>query len=107
VFNYKSKKLAMSQGIVRVFRTKMFFRDVHTLDEKTIDDTLQISRELGAIVEHHLKLLYAMKHNYSSEQEISKLEKTEFYTIWKELKDDDGSKHVYQTLSKYDILESL
>jgi hypothetical protein len=76
----------MSQGIVRVFRTKMFFRDVHTLDEKTIDDTLQIFRELGAIAEHHLKLLYAMKHNYSSEQEISKLEKTKFTQFGKSSK---------------------
>jgi hypothetical protein len=30
-----------------------------------------------------------MKHNYSSEQDIHKLENTEFYTIWKELKDDE------------------
>jgi hypothetical protein len=90
VFNYKAKKLVpISQGIVRIFRTKMFFRDVHTLDEETIDETLEIFRELGAIGEHHLKLLYAMKHNYSSEQDISKLEKTEFYKIWKELKDDE------------------
>jgi hypothetical protein len=43
VFNYKSKKLVpISQGIVRVFRKKMFFRDVLTLDEKTIDETLEI-----------------------------------------------------------------
>jgi len=34
----------------------MFFRDVLTLDEKTIDETLEIFRELGAIAEHHLAL---------------------------------------------------
>jgi hypothetical protein len=61
-FNYKSKKLVpISQGIVRVLNKEMFFRDVLTLDEKTIDETLEIFRELGAIAEHHLKLLYAMR----------------------------------------------
>jgi hypothetical protein len=40
VFNYKSKKLvSISQGIVRIFRKKAFFRDAITQDEKTIDET--------------------------------------------------------------------
>lgn len=53
-----------------------------------IIEHLDIFRESGAITENYLKLIYGIKHICETDQEIEDLEKTEFYKIWKDIKDD-------------------
>lgn len=68
IYDYKRKKLvSISQGIVRIFKNKKFFKDEIVPNENTVDEAIDIFRELGAVAEHHLKLLYAIKYGYSSE----------------------------------------
>jgi hypothetical protein len=54
----------------------------------TVDEHLDIFRESAAITENYLKLIYGIKHNYHTDQEIVNLENTLFHKIWKEIKDD-------------------
>jgi hypothetical protein len=89
IYDYRKKKLqSVTQGFTKILGVEGFFKDMPTVDDTIIDEHVEIFRELGAIAEHHLKLLYAIKSNYSSQKDIDGLETTNFYDIWKVLKND-------------------
>jgi hypothetical protein len=72
-----------------MIRTKeKFFKNPSKIDEITVDEHLDIFRESAAITENYFKLIYGIKHNYNTDQEIEKLEKAKFSDIWKDIKDD-------------------
>lgn len=89
VYDYRKEKLlSITQGFTKILMMEDFFKNVSTLDETIIDEHFNIFRELGGIVENHLKLLYAIKHNYSSGKDINKLGTSMVSDIWKDLKND-------------------
>jgi hypothetical protein len=57
------------------------------IDETIIDEHIEIFRELGAIAEGYLKLIYGIKHNCHTNQDLEKLD---FHHIWKNLKQDSN-----------------
>jgi hypothetical protein len=82
----KRKMKSTTQGIAKIQTKWKFFRNIQTLDEITIDEHLETFRELAAIAENYLKLLYGIKNNYSTDQEMERLEKTKFHDIWNDIK---------------------
>ena len=80
----KRKVKSTTQALIKIQTKEKFFKNPSKIDEMTIDEHLDIFREAGAITENYLKLIYGIKHNYDTDQEIEDLEKTKFYQIWKE-----------------------
>ena len=89
VFDFSKLKLqSTSQGITKIQTKRSFFKSNIRMTETTVDEHLDIFRELGAVTETFLKMLYGIKYNYTTTEQIQKLEKKEFYEIWKDLRDD-------------------
>jgi hypothetical protein len=84
----KRKIRSTTQMAAKISTKKRFFEDRKDYTESIIDEHTEIFRELGAIVENQLKLLYGIKHGYKGIGLAEKLEQKKFYNIWQDLKDD-------------------
>jgi len=78
------------QAITKIRTKGKFFEDPSTMDEIIVDEHLEIFRELGAIAESYLKLIYAIKYDFSTIKDLDKLQTTDFYKVWKDLKEDSN-----------------
>jgi hypothetical protein len=78
--------------MARIYTKQKFYQETIILDEITVDKHIEIFRELGAIAENYLKLVYGVVHKYRTDKEIETLEKTQFYDIWKSITNDSSLK---------------
>ena len=76
-----------TQALTKILGKSKFFEDSPRIDETIIDEHIEIFRELGAIAEGYLKLIYGIKHNCHTNQDLEKLD---FHHIWKNLKQDSN-----------------
>jgi hypothetical protein len=72
-----------SQAVATILTKRRFFKDSSHLNEIAIDEHIDIFKSLSAIAEDYFKLIYAIINNYWTVKNIAKLEKTEFYEVWK------------------------
>jgi hypothetical protein len=84
----KRKIYATTQHLAKISRKGGFYQESAVIDEALIDDHIDIFKDLGAILENYLKLLYAIKQELTAKKEIDNIENTNFYEVWKSLRDD-------------------
>lgn len=87
----KHKNKSTTQAITKINTKENFFCNNISINEKTIDEYIEIFRELCSVIEGKLKLMYGIKYSFTSKQ-IIKLEKTKFFDVWNDLKNDDERK---------------
>ena len=87
----KHKIKATTQAITKINTKENFFNNNTNVNEKTIDEYIEIFRELCSVIEGRLKLLYGIKYKYNPKQ-ITNLEKTSLFDVWKDLKNDTDMK---------------
>jgi hypothetical protein len=80
-----------TQTVAKMSTRRNFFTERHTINASLADEHIEVFRDIGAIAENYMKLLFGIKHDYGMEL-TDKLEKTEFHLIWKDLKDDKDFK---------------
>jgi len=78
---------SVSQKIMKITSKSRFFEGRSKMDEFFIEEYVDIFKELSALSERYLKLLYGVAHNYSPNQ-IVVLQKKRFYEIWDDLRNN-------------------
>jgi hypothetical protein len=92
IIDYLNKSTrTRSQAVMTLILTKPeFFKDLPKLDEKTVDDHIEIFKSLSGIVEKLFKLIYAVINKHWTTQKPPNLDKKDFHEIWKAVKNDTG-----------------
>jgi hypothetical protein len=76
----KRKLYSTTQHLAKIYTKSEFFQD-KPIDEALIDEHIDIFRDLGAILENSLKLIFAIQHNYTKKEDIKDIENTTFYKV--------------------------
>jgi hypothetical protein len=96
-----NKEISMFQAFVRVQSKDLFFKN--DIDDRVINQCIEVFRELSSICENYLKFLYLVKHANTPHKNIEKLE---FYHVWKDLSGDAQFKIFTSPFPDTDILNA-